>query len=686
MIIHSLTLQNFGIYAGEYTFELTPAHNGRFQQPIILLRGQNGVGKSTIMETIRLALHGKLSLGNRITQKDYETYLDHRLHRQVNGEVVERASVELTFDHVFLGKRHEYRVQRRWSKQNNRIITELQLWVDDAPGADSDEEKEYLLRELVPPGVAELFFFDGEKVTTLSEAGDASDALLAETVKNLLGLHLVEQLDRDLNIYLTRQTGIQELQQYQVELTQLHEESADLQKQRDEIRHTLVDCRHRLFAKRGEISLLESRIAREGGQYAAKESERSGKRQELLQALAQSEQEIQEICRGVFPFAVAPKLLTGVRHRLEQETAYERWKSAQPFIEKLEALVMKEQGVVYNTKQNSIAETNEAGLLGDIQKMIEEGQKPPIPETAVVHRVSAETRGVLFNWIDEALSAAPQQLAQALQKREGLQKQLAEVAEALQRVPVNEILQPLQDDLRQLDRELGRLEAEMERLVAEDKRLTFHIERVAGSNRQVSEKIAGINTDEDRIKLAARTKLLLGNYQQQLIAQKLHQLADQLTKRFNQLSRKRNFIERVMIDPESFTITLYRAGKVFPRAQLSAGEEQIFAIATLWALREVSGRPLPVIIDTPLSRLDDEHRRTMLAEFMPQVAQQVIVLATNIEIDDPTARFLQPALAREYHLQSDGITTRVTKQTVAQSVAPQQAFITLEEVAAHDIE
>ncbi|MCZ7671684.1 MAG: hypothetical protein M5U34_33450 [Chloroflexi bacterium] len=45
-------------------------------------------------------------------------------------------------------------------------------------------------------------------------------------------------------------------------------------------------------------------------------------------------------------------------------------------------------------------------------------------------------------------------------------------------------------------------------------------------------------------------------------------------------------------------------------------------------MREVSGRPLPVIIDT-LSRLDDEHRRTMLAEFMPQVAQQVIVLATN---------------------------------------------------------
>ena len=669
MIIHSLTLCNFGIYASEHSFDLEPRHNGRFQQPIILLRGQNGVGKSTIMEAIRLALHGKLSLGNRTTQKDYEMYLAHRLHRSATGEVAEKASVELSFDHVFLGQRHAYRVRREWNKQNKQIAIETQLWVDDKAATESDEEIEYLLRELVPPGVAELFFFDGEKVATLSESGDASDALLAETVKNLLGLHLVEQLDRDLDIYLTRQTGIKELQQYQDELAQLRDEADELARQRDEVRHQLGDCRQHLSAKHTDIELLESRIAHEGGQYAREESERSEKRQQILEMLAQSEQEIQEVCRGVFPFAVAPKILTAVRQRLEQETAYESWQSAQPFVEKLEALVMKEQGSEYP-------------LLNDIQDMIAENQTPPMLETAVVHRVSAETRGVLFSWIDEALSAAPQQLAAALHKRETLQARLADVEEALNRVPAHQILQPLQDELRQLERELGRLEAEYDRLVAEEKRLTFHIDRLAGSKRRVSESIAGINTDEDRIKLAARTKLLLDTYQQQLIVQKLKQLAEQLSKRFNQLSRKRNFIERVEIDAHSFTITLYRAGKLFPRAHLSAGEEQIFAIATLWALREVSGRPLPVIIDTPLSRLDDEHRRTMLAEFMPQVAQQVLVLATNVEIDEQTAQYLRPALAREYHLQSDGITTQVTQQTPE----PTQPLIILEEIASHAIE
>jgi DNA sulfur modification protein DndD len=145
----------------------------------------------------------------------------------------------------------------------------------------------------------------------------------------------------------------------------------------------------------------------------------------------------------------------------------------------------------------------------------------------------------------------------------------------------------------------------------------------------------------------------------------LAQLAAQLAKRLNQLNRKRDFIDRVEIDPQTFTVTLYRGGKPFPRAQLSAGEQQVFAIATLWALREVSERPLPVIIDTPLSRLDEEHRRAMLTEFMPQVARQVIVLATTSEIDEPTFQFLQPALSRAYLLEADRTATQVTEQPIA---------------------
>lgn len=656
MIIHRITLHNFGIYADTVSFDLEPKTYGQYTRPIILFRGQNGVGKSTLMEAIRLCLHGKLAIGSRVTQRDYDTYLERRQHRSSSGEIATVTSVEIEFDHVVLGRRHRYRVARTWRKQNSRIATELLIWIDDEPSRETEDEKEFLLRELIPPGVAELFFFDGEKIATLSEAGDASNALLADTVRNLLGLHLVEQLDRDLDIYLTRQTGIQELQQYQNELAQLHDEESELAQNRESVRDQLADCRRHQQTKREEISFQEQRIIREGGSYAEQQSERETENLRISEAIAQVDQEIYELSRQLLPFSAAPRLLQAVRDRLQQESVYEQWQASQPVIQEIEDRILLDE-----------SDNDEQGLTGQalkIQQILQSYKEPPMPETAVVHRVSAEKRGLLLSWVDEALSNTPQQLATLLQKRQQLQKSKATVAENLERVPTEKILKPLRDSLGQMFRELGRLEAEQERLTAEEQRLTFHLERIVGSKRRVSEQIAGIETDEDRIKLAARTKLMLEQYEKQLMGRKLAQLGEQLTKRLNQLSRKRNFIERVTIDPETFSVTLYRAGKPFPRAQLSAGEDQIFAIATLWALREVSGRPLPVIIDTPLSRLDDEHRHTMLAEFMPQVAQQVIVLATNIEIDEATFHFLEPAISQAYVLQADSTTTQVREQQV----------------------
>jgi DNA sulfur modification protein DndD len=74
-----------------------------------------------------------------------------------------------------------------------------------------------------------------------------------------------------------------------------------------------------------------------------------------------------------------------------------------------------------------------------------------------------------------------------------------------------------------------------------------------------------------------------------------------------------------------------------------------------------------VIIDTPLSHLDKVHRQAILAEFLPQVAPQVIVFATTIEIDERTLRFLQPAVSRAYLLEADSAAAQVTEQPLATS-------------------
>ena len=69
-----------------------------------------------------------------------------------------------------------------------------------------------------------------------------------------------------------------------------------------------------------------------------------------------------------------------------------------------------------------------------------------------------------------------------------------------------------------------------------------------------------------------------------------------------------------------------------PKERLSAGEKQLMVVSLLWALAICSNRKLPVIIDTPLSRLDSKHRMALIKTYFPNASDQTIVLSTDSEI------------------------------------------------------
>ena len=92
-----------------------------------------------------------------------------------------------------------------------------------------------------------------------------------------------------------------------------------------------------------------------------------------------------------------------------------------------------------------------------------------------------------------------------------------------------------------------------------------------------------------------------------------------------------------------------------PKEQLSAGEQQMFAIAMMWALRQLSGRPYPVVIDTPLGRLDSDHRDNLVNQYFPHVSHQVILFSTDTEVDKSYFEELQSNISHSYHLEYDSL-------------------------------
>ena len=125
---------------------------------------------------------------------------------------------------------------------------------------------------------------------------------------------------------------------------------------------------------------------------------------------------------------------------------------------------------------------------------------------------------------------------------------------------------------------------------------------------------------------------------------------------FNQLCRKHGLVKRIEIDPQTFAVTLIdQQNRSIAKEELSAGEKQIYAIAMLWGLAKTSGRPLPMIIDTPLGRLDSDHRRRLIEHYFPYASHQVVVLSTDTELDKQNFDMLSPHVSHAYHLVYDQI-------------------------------
>ena len=81
MRLRKLILRDFGLYRGEQTVDLSPRVKYGRQRPIILIGGHNGAGKTTILDGVRLCLYGRLALGARVTDAEYQAYLRDRIHR-----------------------------------------------------------------------------------------------------------------------------------------------------------------------------------------------------------------------------------------------------------------------------------------------------------------------------------------------------------------------------------------------------------------------------------------------------------------------------------------------------------------------------------------------------------------------------------------------------------------------------
>ena len=161
--------------------------------------------------------------------------------------------------------------------------------------------------------------------------------------------------------------------------------------------------------------------------------------------------------------------------------------------------------------------------------------------------------------------------------------------------------------------------------------------------------------DVQRIyRYALKAQQLAAKYKIELQKSKISNLAETMTKCYKKILGKKNLIDRIEMDAESLDYHYIDVkGNEVMKSSLSAGEKQLMVIAMLWALAECSNKMLPVIIDTPLARLDSLHRKALIKRYFPKASSQTIILSTDSEIDAKNYEVIKPFVSNEFTLVYD---------------------------------
>lgn len=659
MYFTEFRLINFGLYPGEHVIDVRPSvAKGATDPPIILIGGKNGAGKTTILEAVRLCLYGASSLGKGIKRATYEAYLLSRIHRQVGMPLHHCfAGVGVGFTHTVGGTVHEFTVRRMWERQRAGVSETVQVTQDGKLLNESEMGWwGQFLHDLLPPGLADLFFFDGEKIQALAD--DPDYTMLGESIRSLLGLELLDRLRGDLAVYLARQrrTGGQGLDDL---VSDLRGRRSELEETFHQAHTELGHINSMIAHKQGKVEETERQLVSEGGGIAAQRDGLKQRAETLRETIRRYERTIAEQANGLLPFAVIPQLAHRLKARLELDERVEQYIQvstvADYFVEEFaQRLVWDDDWLndvqLSNQKREKlIAGVNEkAHAIRD--SLIHEDESELVNET-VVHPLEKDARRELITWLDQATTLIPHQLAELAHSLETATTKLSEAETTLLNLPAEEAIQPIIQQLSTLQRELGALEVQKKTQDARVQQLRQKREALDWEEKELYTRLMRGDDPSYRAQLARRAQHVLVRYEDALRVAKITELQNAIVDCLGRLSRKGRYIRRVIIDPETFATTLYnQKGDALPREQLSAGEKQIYAVGVLWALRLVSGRALPIIVDTPLGRLDSDHRQRLVQRYFPQASHQVVLLSTDTEIDATLYADLEPAVARSYQL------------------------------------
>ncbi len=655
MKINRLVVENYGPYSGRTEFNLRTTED----EPIILFGGKNGSGKTTLFNAIQICLHGRSAFEDQLSRSEYESQMESLLHAS-GGKKATQSEIRLEFEYTDMDKSEQYSVKRTFRDRGKSLVEDVTVRRNGNKLSDLEEDQwEDFIKQLIPPGISQLFFFDGEKVESLASA-IGSDEEFTESLMSLLGLDLVDQLETDMTIYRSQKLNEEGHDELAEAIDDVRERKEAAEREQNNLEDKIEKKAKRINKIEDKIERKEQKLAEEGGTFAERRDEYKEERTRLETQLERLREDIRELVTDCYPFALAPDLCREVLDRLEAETEAAQMEAARSkAIDTLDELAADEE----TWEDQSVDSEESKAIVENLQEELSARLAPKEAEDG--YKLSAEfsdrEQHEMETVVDEALNNVPREIQSLTDEIEEKTRRLREVETKISSAPSQSVIEPLLQEINKLNQERGELESEVSSHKERLEEIEFNIGRLESELQNRLDDQKELKDVSKRSELAADVQNVVQEYQDRLVTEKLDQLESVLTDRYLSISNKAGYYESVEINSEEISIHIRTIhGDLKHQSQLSAGERQIFATALLWALAEISGRPLPFIIDTPLGRLDKEHRKKLVENFFPNASHQVFLFSTDTEITKEYRELLSNDIAAEFHFSNSTDTGQTT--------------------------
>jgi DNA sulfur modification protein DndD len=642
-----LVLENFGPYFGRQVINLDTNTEDN-SHPIILLGGMNGGGKTTLMDAIRLALYGPRAECSTRGNLSYGDFLTQCVHNQ--AAFTDKTRIELVFEHVENDQLVKYRIVRTWEKnpkdgKDNLGILDSHDWLDTGLINIWDE----YIENLLPQGISNLFLFDGEQVKELAEQESPTDVVV-EAINALLGLELAEKLTVDVEVLTNRKRKEIADNKELVNLKNIEENIHKLQLNYDQTKENLASVQKKLEkAEKIQEDALDKFIS-EGGKMASERTQLEQQRQQIKKETENTRSHLIKMTEGTLSLSLIKPLLSQAHIQAEKEIHNYRRKIA------YDILVKRDKRLLDWIYQTNIEKTKVEEIQSFLNQDTENLYGESLKNEESWLEVDEETLNILENMMTYKLPNTKNSTQQLLEILQSQEEKIVSLERQIQTAASPEDYEILQNTLKQAQNATSKLKAEEEIYQRRLNELISDIDKLKKDLSDYSLTAFERKNDEHIILTSTQVLKTLKLFREKLTLKKLHKLEVEVTECFRYLLHKSNLIHCITIDTNTFKLSLYDSqGQEVHKHRLSAGEKQLLAIAFLWGLARVSGRRLPIAIDTPLGRLDSSHRKNLVERYFPSASHQVILISTDTEIGKKEVESLRKSktIAREYLLKHD---------------------------------